>query len=145
MGDRGEQDPCSGSCSNPRLCNCSKPAHWASPGPQNEVARVETSFGGQDRPDFGTVRPRVQIPGPRPFLYSKPATVGLVRSRRGTDSAGSRYTSTSRDELDALGRGQTSLKSAVDSICRGQLYTVWSLIPRSRAMSSTRRPAATRS
>ena len=31
---------------------------------------------------FGTVRLRVQIPGPRPFLYSKPAISGVVRSRR---------------------------------------------------------------
>src|SRR6266571_4778968 len=33
---------------------------------------------------FGTVRPRVQIPGPRPILYSKPAISGVVRSRRVT-------------------------------------------------------------
>ena len=38
---------------------------------------------------FGTVRLRVQIPGPRPFLYSKPAISGVVRSRRIT--AGSQF------------------------------------------------------
>src|SRR5712692_1426132 len=38
---------------------------------------------------FGTVRPRVQIPGPRPFLYSKSAISGVVWSRRGT--AGSQF------------------------------------------------------
>jgi hypothetical protein len=35
-------------------------------------------------PGFATVRTRVQIPGPRPFLYSKPAISGGVRSRRVT-------------------------------------------------------------
>ena len=30
---------------------------------------------------FGTVRPRVQIPGPRPFLHSKPAISDVVRCR----------------------------------------------------------------
>jgi hypothetical protein len=31
---------------------------------------------------FGTVRPRVQIPGPRPFLYSKSVFRGVLPSRR---------------------------------------------------------------
>src|SRR5712692_7425814 len=31
---------------------------------------------------FGTVRPRVQIPGPRPFLYSRSAISEVVWSRR---------------------------------------------------------------
>jgi hypothetical protein len=38
---------------------------------------------------FGTVRPRVQIPGPRPFLYSKSAISEVVWSRRIT--AGSHF------------------------------------------------------
>jgi len=33
------------------------------------------------------VRPRVQIPGPRPFLYSKSAISGVVQSRRGRAGA----------------------------------------------------------
>jgi hypothetical protein len=36
-----------------------------------ELKTLEIDPGGRDGPDFGTVRPRVQIPGPRPFLYSK--------------------------------------------------------------------------
>src|SRR5437899_9633367 len=32
---------------------------------------------------FGTVRPRVQIPGPRPLLYSEPAIPRVVRSPTG--------------------------------------------------------------
>src|SRR6266571_9330758 len=36
---------------------------------------------------FGTVRPPVQIPGPRPFLYSKSAISGVVLNRRGTAGA----------------------------------------------------------
>ncbi len=33
-----------------------------------ESKTLEISLGGRDRPDFGTVRPRVQIPGPRPKI-----------------------------------------------------------------------------
>src|ERR1700694_3090714 len=40
-------------------------------------------------PRFGTVRPRVQIPGPRPFLYSESAISEVVWSRRIT--AGSQF------------------------------------------------------
>jgi hypothetical protein len=32
-----------------------------------ELKTGEKILGGQDRLDFGTVRPRVQIPGPRPM------------------------------------------------------------------------------
>jgi hypothetical protein len=35
---------------------------------------------------FGTVRPRVQIPGPRPFLYLKSAISVEVQRRRVTES-----------------------------------------------------------
>ena len=38
---------------------------------------------------FGTVRPRVQIPGPRPFLYSKSAFSVVDWSQRNT--AGSQF------------------------------------------------------
>jgi hypothetical protein len=34
--------------------------------PRNELKTLENVLGGRDRLDFGTVRPRVQIPGPRP-------------------------------------------------------------------------------
>jgi hypothetical protein len=32
----------------------------------NRAQTLENGLGGRDRQDFGTVRPRVQIPGPRP-------------------------------------------------------------------------------
>ena len=32
-----------------------------------ELKTLENGLGGRDRLDFGTVRPRVQIPGPRPI------------------------------------------------------------------------------
>jgi len=35
---------------------------------RNDLKTREIGLGGRDRLDFGTVRPRVQIPGPRPFL-----------------------------------------------------------------------------
>ena len=38
-------------------------------------------FGGRDRVDFGTVRPRGQIPGPRPILYSKSTISNVVWSQ----------------------------------------------------------------
>jgi hypothetical protein len=34
--------------------------------PRIDLKTLEIDLGGRDRPDFGTVRPRVQIPGPRP-------------------------------------------------------------------------------
>src|SRR6202022_1999634 len=34
---------------------------------------LKSSLGGRNHVDFGTVRPRVQIPGPRPVLYWKSA------------------------------------------------------------------------
>jgi hypothetical protein len=34
--------------------------------PPIDLKALEINLGGRDRPDFGTVRPRVQIPGPRP-------------------------------------------------------------------------------
>jgi len=34
--------------------------------PPIELKPLENGLGGWDRPDFGTVRPRVQIPDPRP-------------------------------------------------------------------------------
>ena len=51
--------------------------------------RKDTTLGR-----FGTVRPRVQIPGPRPILNSKPAISGIVWSRRVT--AGAQITGTRR-------------------------------------------------
>jgi len=46
-----------------------------------ESKTLEISLGARDRPDFGTVRPRVQIPGPRPSLYSKSAISESLRSQ----------------------------------------------------------------
>src|SRR6266702_3952362 len=40
---------------------------FAEPGGHGRTLEDPTYVG------FGTVRPRVQIPGPQPFLYSKPA------------------------------------------------------------------------
>jgi hypothetical protein len=50
---------------------------------------AENGLGGRVRLDFGTVRPRVQIPGPRPFLYSQSAISDVVWSQRIT--AGSQF------------------------------------------------------
>jgi hypothetical protein len=36
-----------------------------------ELKTLEIDPGGRDRPEFGTVRPRVQIPGPRPISEYK--------------------------------------------------------------------------
>jgi hypothetical protein len=45
---------------------------------RNERKFCETGLGGRDRLDFGTVRPRVQIPGPRPFRIQNPRFLGLL-------------------------------------------------------------------
>jgi hypothetical protein len=57
--------------------------------PRNQLKTLETDFGGRDRLDFGTVRPRVQIPGPRPYLYSKSTISEVARCQRHT--AGSQF------------------------------------------------------
>jgi hypothetical protein len=41
-----------------------------------ELKTLEIDLGGRDRPDFGTVRPRVQIPGPRPKPEFRLNTLG---------------------------------------------------------------------
>src|SRR5450759_129362 len=48
---------------------------------RNELKTPEIGLGGQDRLHFGTVRPRVQIPGPRPFSYSKSTISNVVWSQ----------------------------------------------------------------
>ncbi len=54
---------------------------------------------------FGTVRPRVQIPGPRPFSYSKPAISDVVCGQ--LDTAGSQFPTVqwSRFTLRSSARG----------------------------------------
>jgi hypothetical protein len=44
---------------------------------RNQLKTFEKDLGGRDRLEFGTVRPRVQIPGPRPWL----AQDGLTECR----------------------------------------------------------------
>jgi hypothetical protein len=48
---------------------------------RNELKTVENCLGGRNRLDFGTVRPRVQIPGPRPKSYSKSTISNVVWSQ----------------------------------------------------------------
>src|SRR5438046_629391 len=52
-----------------------------------ELNPIVSRLSGREFSEFGTVRPRVQIPGPRPFLYSQSAISGVVQSRRGTAGA----------------------------------------------------------
>ena len=65
-------------------------------GHDDSANQVQEDTGGPDgiQKDtplrrFGTVRPRVQIPGPRPFLYSKSAISVVGWSQRNT--AGSQF------------------------------------------------------
>ena len=51
---------------------------------RNELETIKTRLSGRNRLDFGTVRPRVQIPGPRPSLYSKSAIPEVVSGQRHT-------------------------------------------------------------
>jgi len=60
---------------------------------------------------FGTVRPRVQIPGPRPNLYPESAISGVVRSRRGTDGAQIRWDLIGISAGDGDGRRPMRLKA----------------------------------
>ncbi len=50
---------------------------------------------------FGTVRPRVQIPGPRPSLYSK-STISAVVGRR-VNAAGSQFSADQRNRGGVMG------------------------------------------
>jgi hypothetical protein len=43
-----------------------------------DLKPIVSAISGREVSEFGTVRPRVQIPGPRPNLYSKPAICGVV-------------------------------------------------------------------
>ena len=70
---------------------------------------------------FGTVRPRVQIPGPRPFLYSKSAISLVGWSRRNTvGSQFPRGVATPRDAVAGIGRLQSSVACET---CRYQRQT----------------------
>jgi len=51
--------------------------------------RAKSISAGRKGLDFGTVRPRVQIPGPRPFLYSNRRFPAVVQSLR--IAAGSQF------------------------------------------------------
>ena len=46
--------------------------------PPIELKPLKNGLGGRDRLDFGTVRPRVQIPGPRPKSEYESDTAGLT-------------------------------------------------------------------
>ena len=80
-----------------RVCWLNPARNWLL-SQRTEPKTLEIGLGGRDRLHFGTVRPRVQIPGPRPILYSKPAISGVVRSRRIT--AGSQFP---REVIPTLG------------------------------------------
>jgi len=78
---------CSSSCSNGIRFWWLKRARNRWLDRRNELKTVANDLGGRDRSDFGTVRPRVQIPGSRPLLYSKSAIPGVVS--RQVQAAGS--------------------------------------------------------
>ncbi len=63
--------------------------HEVTGGHEEDPIRVQEEPRGHHRTRedtplrrFGTVRPRVQIPGPRPFLYSKSLISVVARSER---------------------------------------------------------------
>ena len=56
----------------------------------------ENGLGGRNPLHFGTVRPRVQIPGPRPISSSKSLILDVFQSRRVT--AGSQIPREPRNE-----------------------------------------------
>src|ERR1700694_5709146 len=75
--------------------------------PRIELKPLESLLGGRDRLDFGTVRPRVQIPGPRPFLSSKSPIFDVIRSRRVAD--GHRFVEHLATRLRSLSRSSADL------------------------------------
>src|SRR5207302_3264960 len=52
-----------------------------------KLNRPKNTLSGRNRKEFGTVRPRVQIPGPRPISSSKSPIFDVIRSRRVTAGA----------------------------------------------------------
>src|SRR2546425_8822962 len=54
-----------------------------------ELKAIVSAIPGRDLSEFGTVRPRGQIPGPRPLLSSKSPILDVVLSQRVT--AGHRF------------------------------------------------------
>src|SRR2546428_8754160 len=73
--------------------------------------REDTIYAG-----FGTVRPRGQIPGPRPNSYSKSALSGVVQSRRGT--AGAQF----RREPPSLARAVVTVVSRSELVVRNRRF-----------------------
>jgi hypothetical protein len=85
-----------------------------------ELKTLEIDPGGRDRPDFGTVRPRVQIPGPRPILSSKSPIPHAVR--RASEDGRSRpchrfsWNSAAADPVQDCGRRLNSLTAIAQPI-----------------------------
>ena len=86
--------------------------------PRNELKAFEIDLGGRDRSDFGTVRPRVQIPGPRPKsefslipstrVSDDSVVLQLVSQQRRQPCLGASLNS-DLDRLAGLGRAGSSL------------------------------------
>ena len=87
---RGRRSPATSTAADGRVpgrhlaSECSKQANRHRRRPQSSSKRLKMRFRGRLSIDFGTVRPRVQIPGPRPFLYSKSPISEAVMSRQNT-------------------------------------------------------------
>jgi hypothetical protein len=58
---------------------------------QEDTGGPEGKLKDTSRRRFGTVRPRVQIPGPRPISSSKSPILDVIRSRRVTAGAQIRW------------------------------------------------------
>src|SRR5207245_11386718 len=75
---------CSNSCSNPSSLKCLQTGPSETRGTLNRAKTLENGLGGRDRLDFGTVRPRVQIPGPRPKIVFKSRSSTAPSGARGS-------------------------------------------------------------
>ena len=76
---------------------------------RNEPKTRENGLGGRDRLDFGTVRPRVQIPGPRPFSYSKSTISKVVWSQLHTAVSQFPEEQRNRGGINGVRRGQCEI------------------------------------
>jgi hypothetical protein len=103
---------CSSSCSKPRLCTGSKPGQQAFAMPPIDLKALENRLGGRDRLDFGTVRPRVQIPGPRPPTHSNDDRPGGFPFRRSSWGAHR----VARHQLKELRHGPAMGRRSADSL-----------------------------
>ena len=89
--------------------------------PRTELNTLENDLGGRNRLDFGTVRPRVQIPRPRPNLEFRIVNFCSAASAAGAQ-AGHRFLETLVSPLAESSGSPANLNSEISDGWFASLY-----------------------